>query len=73
MTDYRAEVEKLKRGPGVIGAAPAVIGKALMTSDRSEGFITVKGIDPELEREVTDIGQRDDRGRGDGLAAGHRG
>ena len=49
ITDYRAEVAKLKRDPGVIGAAPAVIGKALITSDRGEGFLAVKGIDPELE------------------------
>jgi len=50
-------VEKVKLIPGVLGAAPALIGKALVTSDRSEGFITVKGIDPQLESQVTDIGR----------------
>ena len=34
--------------PGVIGAAPAVIGKA-MISGLSDGFVEVKGIDPALE------------------------
>ena len=57
LADYRAEVAKLKEFPGVAGAAPAILGKALMTSDRGEGFITVKGIDPELESGVTDIGK----------------
>jgi lipoprotein-releasing system permease protein len=57
LTDYRAEVDKVKAIPGVLGAAPALIGKALVTSDRGEGFITLKGIDPELESQVTDIGR----------------
>jgi lipoprotein-releasing system permease protein len=57
LTDYRAEVEKLTAIPGVLGAAPALLGKALVTSERGEGFITVKGIDPLLERDVTDIGR----------------
>ena len=57
LIDYRAEVAKMKEVPGVSGAAPAILGKALVTSDRGEGFITVKGIDPELESAVTDIGK----------------
>jgi len=48
LVDYRAEVAKMKEIPGVAGAAPAVLGKALVTSERGEGFITVKGIDPAL-------------------------
>jgi lipoprotein-releasing system permease protein len=57
LVDYRAEVARMKEIPGVAGAAPAVLGKALVTSERGEGFITVKGIDPALEGEVTDIGK----------------
>jgi lipoprotein-releasing system permease protein len=57
LTDYRAEVARMKAIPGVLGAAPALLGKALVTSERGEGFITVKGIDPQLESEVTDIGR----------------
>jgi lipoprotein-releasing system permease protein len=53
--DYRAEVEKVRAMPGVLGAAPALLGKALVTSEHGEGFITVKGIDPALEGDVTDI------------------
>ncbi|MCC7032353.1 MAG: FtsX-like permease family protein [Acidobacteria bacterium] len=55
LTDYHAEVERMKAMPGVHGAAPALLGKALVTSDKGESFITVKGIDPALEGEVTDI------------------
>lgn len=57
LDDYRAEVEKMRAIPGVAGVAPAVLGKALVTSDKGEGFITVKGIDPVLETSVTDIGR----------------
>jgi lipoprotein-releasing system permease protein len=53
--DYRAEVERLKQVPEVIAAAPAVYGKALVSTDRGDMFITVKGIDPELERDVTEV------------------
>jgi lipoprotein-releasing system permease protein len=53
--DYRAEVERLRQIPGLIGAGPAVLGKALVSTSRDDAFITVKGIDPALEVEVTDI------------------
>ena len=57
ITDYQAEVAKLRAVPGVIGAAPAVEGKAMITSQSGEGFVQVKGIDPALEPSVTDIGR----------------
>jgi lipoprotein-releasing system permease protein len=53
--DYRGEVERLRAMPRVTGVAPALLGKALVSSARDEQFITVKGIDPALEPEVTDI------------------
>src|SRR5688572_499996 len=52
--DYRAEVAKIRAMPGVIGAAPAVMGKA-MISGMNPGFVAVKGVDPELEPSVTDL------------------
>jgi lipoprotein-releasing system permease protein len=55
IADYQAEVARLGAQPHVRGAAPAIIGKALVTTERGEAFITVKGIDPALEPRVTDI------------------
>ena len=55
MQDYHAEVEKLRRLDGVVGAGPAILGKALIVSARAEAFIALKGVDPALERNVTDI------------------
>ncbi len=53
--DYRADVQALLQVPGVIGAAPAVLGKAIVSTTRADAFITVKGIDPALEITVTDL------------------
>jgi lipoprotein-releasing system permease protein len=55
ITDYRAEVEKLRGVPGVIGAAPAVLGKAMITG-LNIGFLAVKGVDASMETSVTDLG-----------------
>jgi lipoprotein-releasing system permease protein len=55
ITDYRAEAAALMAMPHVRGAAPAVLGKALVRTGAGEAFITIKGIDPALESGVTDI------------------
>ena len=56
LTDPEAEVKKMLSLPRVIGAAPIVQGKALLTSDGGgEAFIEVKGVVPEQERTVTQI------------------
>jgi lipoprotein-releasing system permease protein len=53
--DYHAEVGRLAGVDGVAAAGPAILGKALISTDRSDQFITIKGVDPALERKVTDI------------------
>ena len=53
--DYRAEAAKLRQLAHVTGAAPAVIGKALISASRSEEFISLTGIDPALQTGVIDI------------------
>ena len=53
--DYHAEVAKIRSVPGVIGAAPTILGKALISTEGGDAFITFKGIDPALEPDVTDI------------------
>jgi lipoprotein-releasing system permease protein len=56
ITDVAAELAKLKQVPRVTGAAPAFIGKGLLTAggDR-QAPVTLKGIDPALEPSVTDV------------------
>jgi lipoprotein-releasing system permease protein len=56
IVDIPAEVAKMKTVPRVIGAAPAAIGKGLLTSGMDQqAAVTIKGIDPALEVTVTDI------------------
>jgi lipoprotein-releasing system permease protein len=55
IADYRAEVEKLHQVPHVIGAAPAILGQGLVSASRDTTPLMIKGIDPELELQVTDI------------------
>ena len=65
--DYHTEVSKLRRIDGVTGAGPAVLGKALISSERADAFISLKGVDPTLEPNVTDIQRAMLRGSLNGL------
>ncbi len=56
ISDAQAEVGKLLALPRVVGAAPVVQGKALLTSDGGgQAFIEVKGVVPAQEKTVTQI------------------
>lgn len=61
--DYRAEVARLRTIEGVVGAGPAILGKALISTDKADAFISLKGVDPALEPSVTDIARAMQRGR----------
>ncbi len=67
VTDYHAEVRRLAGMPGVTGAAPAILGKAIVSNETGNAFITLKGIDPALEPGVTDIGKSMIEGRVDAV------
>src|SRR5437867_4645401 len=55
IADYHAEADRLRRFPHITGAAPAILGKALITASRNQDFITLKAVDPALEPSVSDI------------------
>ena len=57
ITDYHAEVDRLRAVPHVEGAAPGITGIALISTGHGKSPITVKGIDPKLEPSVTDLGK----------------
>lgn len=69
LTDYEAETAKLRQLPHVIGAAPTILGKALITVAGGQEFINLKGIDPALEPSVTDIQPAMRSGSLEGLTA----
>ena len=68
ITDHLSDVAALEGLRGVSGAAPAIVDKALISSEAGSQFITIKGIDPALERRVTDIEPSMLEGRLDALA-----
>ncbi|MEQ1869132.1 MAG: FtsX-like permease family protein [Vicinamibacterales bacterium] len=55
LSDYRVDIARLRAIPHVVGAAPTVLGKALITVSGQQEFINLKGIDPAREASVTDI------------------
>jgi lipoprotein-releasing system permease protein len=71
--DYHAEAARLRQVQGVTGAAPAILGKALIRTGRGDAFITVKGIDPALEASVTDLARAMERGSLQALASADEG
>ncbi len=67
LADYESEVARLRALPGVEGAGPAILGKAIVSSDRNSAFITLKGVDPVLEGQVTDVERTLTQGSLEGL------
>ena len=66
--DYHEEAGRMRTIPGVVSAAPSIIGRALASSRHGEAFITVKGVDPELESQVTEVAVSVQQGSFDDLA-----
>jgi lipoprotein-releasing system permease protein len=68
INDYHAEVDALRKVPHVVGAAPAILGQGLVSVAGETLPIQIKGIDPALEPQVTDIRQALQSGAINGLA-----
>jgi lipoprotein-releasing system permease protein len=58
VTDYADVVAKMRALPDVVGAAPAVYSKALLSSSTGAAPVTLKGIIPEEERTVTELARQ---------------
>jgi lipoprotein-releasing system permease protein len=56
MTDYHEEMAKLRTLPHVVSVSPAVLDYGLIASGDHRKFLSIKGVDPSLEQQVTDIG-----------------
>ena len=70
MGDYQAEVEKLRRVDGVVGAGPVILDKGIIFTDRARQFINLKGVDPTLEQNVSDVKRAMVSGRFEALSDG---
>jgi len=54
-SDYRKEAELLSSLPRVMSASPAIQGRGLVRTRQGDAFINVKGVDPFLEMDVTQV------------------
>jgi lipoprotein-releasing system permease protein len=58
LDDYKTVVDKMRALPGVLGAAPAIYSKGLISSSTGASPVTLKGIVPEEERTVTELARQ---------------
>jgi lipoprotein-releasing system permease protein len=70
IADDHAEAEKLRTIPHVTGAAPAILGQGLISAAGETQPLQVKGIDPALEQQVTNLSEAITAGSLDALNAG---
>lgn len=74
MEDYRSVVERVRRLPRVLGAAPAFYAKGVISSSGgSAQLATLKGIVPEQEKTVTDLASQVVDGRLSALESSEEG
>jgi lipoprotein-releasing system permease protein len=55
IADYHAEADLLRRQPHILGAAPAILGQGLLSVGGETQPVQIKGIDPALEQQVTNL------------------
>jgi lipoprotein-releasing system permease protein len=55
ITDYEAMAEKIRGVAGVVGVAPFVFTEGILSSKDDSIGVAVRGVDPVLNREVSDI------------------
>ena len=67
--DPASERARFTKLPHVVGAAPVVIGPALVRAGERTAFVTLKGVDLAIEGTVTELPTRMISGRFDRLAA----
>jgi lipoprotein-releasing system permease protein len=68
VADVAAERTRMLARPHVVGAAPVVIGPALVRAGERSSFVTLKGVDLDVEGTVTELPSRMVAGRFDALA-----
>lgn len=57
MPDWQLTAQEARRNPSVIGAAPYVEAQALLTRQDAVSGVMLRGIEPSLEPQVSDIGK----------------
>ena len=56
LENYKADLAALRQVRHVVGAAPVIVGQGMISSARNDGaFVTIKGVLPALEGDVTNV------------------
>ncbi len=55
MPNWRSTLDLVKKNPDVLGAAPYVIGQGMMVRGDSMKGVALRGVDPTLEPQVSDL------------------
>jgi lipoprotein-releasing system permease protein len=58
VVNYDSLRQIILKQPGVTGAAPYIMGKGGIEYDKTQEAVLINGIDPELEKNVTDINRK---------------
>jgi lipoprotein-releasing system permease protein len=72
LRDYRSLIDQVKDEKGVLAAAPAVYGQAMVTSGSRVSGVVIRGIDPDRANGVIDIQQYLTHGGLEDLKRPHR-
>jgi lipoprotein-releasing system permease protein len=70
ITNWRADLEKLERYPGIVGAAPYIEEQGMLVHGAKSSGVLVRGILPQAEPRVVDLAPHLTSGRIDDLADG---
>ncbi|MFP4639334.1 MAG: lipoprotein-releasing ABC transporter permease subunit [Guyparkeria sp.] len=73
LADWESVSERVSANPAVQAAAPYVQAEGMLSAEEEVSGAIVRGIEPELETPVTDIGAHMQEGALDGLEAGEFG
>lgn len=73
MDDWRVVVEQTERNPEVLGGAPFVTGEAMLSNSALVSGALIRGVLPDQERRVSDIGENMIYGSLDALRPGEFG
>ncbi len=55
MTEYKDVIQRLKDDKGVMSAAPFVMGQVMVSSGKKAHGVFLRGINPEMEKQTTEI------------------
>lgn len=70
LKDYRDIMEKVKNKGHVISTAPFILGQAMLSSETKAVGVLIRGIDPTMEKKVTELSNYMKEGRIENLEKG---